>query len=551
MKKIFNSISKKVLALAVIAGFSACQNFLEVMPADQVADATAWSATPNADMFLNDIYNSLEGYFNTNDPDENFSDNAMRGSSSGYSFTTYAKSNYDPSSIRDDWTPNYTKIRKCNLFIEKVEASSLPENWKKQRLAEARFLRAYFYHILWMKYGGVPLITESLNRQTQGDEIFRGRNTAEETYEFIVSECTAIANDLELKPETGRVSRGAALTLKGWCQLYQASPLRNPSNDKSRWAAAAATNKQVMDLNAYDLFPNLETLFYEENNNNVEVIFDKAYLGGTNLGASREGLHGAWFVGGTQRAWSAPIPTQELVDSYFMANGLPITDPASGYDPQKPYENREKRFYQSVIYDGCMWLGYEMEMWIGSGSPNTLDLSSANEATNTGYYLRKGLNPKYEFVSGNLRLSSAHYILFRYAEVLLSYAEAQNEAVGPDESVYAALNKVRARSELPALKEGLTQAQMRQAIDQERRVELAFEERRWYDLLRTKQAEVKLNTQFHAMKIEKVSGVKRYQVIPAPNGERIFYPAKNYLLPVPQAVLDKNSKLEQNPGYTK
>lgn len=551
MKKMINFINKKVLLLSVLAGVSACNNFLDVVPADQVSDGVAWTATSNADMFLNDVYKSLEGYFNTNDPDENFSDNAIRGSSSGYSFATYGKSSYDPSSVRDDWTPNYTKIRKCNLFIQKVEASTLPASWKKQRLAEARFLRAYFYHILWMKYGGVPIITEILDRKTQGDDIFRARNTADETFKFLVDECAAIANDLPLKPESGRVSKGAALTLKGWCELFQASPQRNTANDKTRWTTAAATNKQVMDLGAYDLFPNLETLFFEENNNNIEVIFDKAYLGGTPLGASREGLHGAWFVGGTQRAWSAPNPTQELVDNYFMANGLAITDPASGYNPQKPYENREKRFYQSVIYDGSMWLGYEMEMWIGSGSRNTLDLSSANEATNTGYYLKKGLNPKYEFVSGNLMLSSAHYILFRYAEVLLSYAEAQNEAVGPDASVYAAINKVRKRSDLPGLKDGLTQAQMRQAIDQERRVELAFEERRWYDLLRLKTADTKLNTQVHAMKIDKVNGVKRYEVILSPNGERIFKADRNYLLPIPQGVIDKNKKLVQNPGYTK
>lgn len=538
-----------MLALCLVAGLSACNDFLDVIPVDQVSDSNAWTSTANADLFLNDIYNSLEGYFNTNDPDMNLADNTMRGSSSGYSFAVYGKASYDPSSVRDDWTPNYTKIRKTNVFIEKVSASNLSENWKKQRLAEARFMRAYFYHILWMKYGGVPIITEKLDRHEQGDAIFRERNTAEETFKFIIDECTAITNDLPIKAEAGRASRGAALTLKGWCELFQASPQRNPSQDKALWAAAAATNKQVIDLNAYDLFPDFESLFYEENNNNVEVIFDKAYLGGTSLGASREGLHGAWFVGGTQRAWSAPNPTQEIVDSYFMANGLPITDPASGYDPQKPYENRDKRFYQSIIYDGCMWLGHEMEMWIGSGSRNTLDLSSANEATNTGYYLRKGLNPKYESVSGNLMLSSAHYILFRYAEVLLSYAEAQNEAHGPDDSVYEAVNKVRARSELPPLKTGLTQAQMRTAIAQERRVELAFEERRWYDLLRLKLAEVNLNTQFHAMKIQKVNGVKTYEVILAPNGERVFHANKNYLLPIPQGVIDKNPKIQQNPNY--
>ncbi|CAG5000680.1 SusD-like protein P38 [Dyadobacter sp. CECT 9275] len=549
MGAITNHLYTKIVTVLCIILLTACDNYLDVTPTDQVSDNNAWESTGNADMFLNDIYGSLLGPFTTNDPDESLSDNTMRGSSSGYTFTTYAKSSYTPGSVRDEWTTNYAKIRKCNLFIEKVVASSLPEAWKKQRIGEARFLRAYFYQVLWVRYGGVPLISDVLNRAEQGDEIFRERSTSQETFKYITDECAAIVSDLPASPEAGRVGKGAALTLKGWCELFQASPLNNPQNDKALWAAAAATNKQVMDLNVYSLFPNLETLFYEENNNNAEVIFDKAYLGGTALGSSKEGLHGAWFVGGTQRAWSAPNPTQEIVDSYYMANGLPITDPASGYDPQNPYRNREKRFYESIIYDGCTWLGYEMEMWIGSNSKNTLDLSSANEATNTGYYLRKGLNPRFEFPIGDQKLSSAHFVIFRYAEVLLSYAEAANEATGPDKSVYEAVNKVRARSGLPALKEGLTQAEMRVWIQQERRVELAFEEKRWPDLLRLKMAEKTLNGSFHAMRIVKEGGKKVYSVIEAPNGGRLFSASKNYFLPIPQVVIDKNAKLKQNPNY--
>jgi hypothetical protein len=501
-------------------------------------------------LFLNNIYAGLPGQFNTNDPEENFSDNAMRGSSSGYSFTTYAGSNYTPSTIRDYWEPYYNVVRRSNLFIQNVSESKLDATWKKTRLAEARFLRAYFYQLLWIRYGGVPIITDVLDRTIQGDNIFRARNTDEETYKFIRDECAAIANDLPVKAQAGRASKGATLTLKGWVELIYASPLKNTSNDKSKWQIAAATNKQVMDLGAYSLFPNLETLFYEENNNNVEVIFDKAYIGGTTLGGSREGLHGAWMVGGLQRAFSAPNPTQELVDEYAMKNGLPIIDPQSGYDPNNPYANREDRFYQSIIYDGCDWLGFEMETWLGSGSRNTLDLGSANEATNTGYYLRKGLNPKYA-QSGNLRLNSAHEVIFRYAEVLLSYAEAQNEFSGPDASVYLAVNMVRERAKLPALTPGLTQDKMRIGIQRERRIELAFEERRWNDLIRLKLAEVNLNKPFHAMKIEKVGGKKVYNIILAPNGNRAFFANKNYLHPIPQKVIDQNSKIIQNPNYFK
>lgn len=545
--KIKSKFCGQAILLLLSLGLFSCSDFLEVTPKDQVSDADLWQTTGNADLFLNNVYAGLPGPFNTFDPWENFTDNAMNGVNGQVSRTLYANSVYTASNAPNYWS-QYTNIRKCNLFIEKVEASDLPEDWKKQRLAEARFVRAYYYMLLWTHHGGVPIITDVLNQTTQGEDIFRARNTAEETYQFITGECAAIADDLPAVAEAGRASKGAALTLKGFCELFYASPLYNPGNDKARWALAAETNKKVMDLGVYVLFPNYETMLLEENNNNVEVIFAKQYLGGTALGGGREGLQGPWIVGGIQRAYGGVDPTQELVDEYAMANGLPITDPASGYDPQNPYANREQRFYQSIIYDGAMWLGHEMVMKQGVGSRNATDLSNANEATNTGYYLKKGLNPKFA-VNGNHRLSSANFVIFRYAEVLLSYAEAQNEAVGPDASVYEAVDQVRARAALPALKKGLSQEQMRTAIHRERRVELAFEEKRLFDLLRLRLAEKNLNGTLHAMKIEKAGENWVYTVIPAPNGSRKFYPEKNYLLPIPQSAIDRNPELTQNPNY--
>lgn len=215
MKAIAQNLYSTLVMLALAAGLASCEKYLNVSPTDQVSDNNAWQTTGNAEMFLNDIYGGLTGSFTTNDPDESFSDNTMRGSSSGYSFTTYGKSSYTPGSVRDDWTINYTKIRKCNLFIEKVSAGTLTESWKKIRIAEARFLRAYFYQILWTRYGGVPIITDVLNRGEQGDEIFRERSTSDETFKFISEECEAISADLPLTPDKGRASKGAALTLKG------------------------------------------------------------------------------------------------------------------------------------------------------------------------------------------------------------------------------------------------------------------------------------------------------------------------------------------------
>ncbi|OFX32940.1 MAG: hypothetical protein A2W90_01740 [Bacteroidetes bacterium GWF2_42_66] len=532
----------------LLMGLISCDDFLEISPKDQISDSYVWTDADQADLFLNNIYASLPSVINRFDPWENWSDDAMDGAEGTTSRNVYAIAAYTPSNAETQWG-QYSNIRKCNLFIENVTNSGLADEWKKLRLAEARFLRAYFYSLLWNWHGGVPVITDVLSYTEQGDEIFRARNSSEETLKFITDECAAIANDLPLTAsQKGRITRGAALTLKGWCELFNASPLHNSSNEKAKWTLAAATYKSVMNLNVYSLFPNYESLFYEENNFNNETILARPQIGGTTLGRSTEGFASATYTGGTQTSYGMLNPTQEIVDEYAMANGLPITDPNSGYDPQNPYLNREKRFYQSIVYDGSVWNGIIMHSRLGKGSFNELDLGISTTATNTGYYYRKGLKEKYA-ISGENKLSSANSILFRYAEVLLSYAEAQNEAVGPDASVYNAVNAVRTRSELPALKEGLTQNEMRIAIRRERRVELAFEERRWYDLIRLKIAEEKLNGTLHAMKIEEIDGRLVYTVIPAPGGTRVFYANRNYYIPIPQSAMDKNSKLEQNPNY--
>lgn len=538
--------TRKTAFVVILSGMYACNSFLDVVPKDQVSDQTLWQSTENADLFLNSIYTALPGPFNNGDPLENYSDNAINGISGRYSTTVYGNSSYTPSNGPSQWG-HYGNIRKCNLFIEKANESQLPDSWKKVRLGEARFLRAYYYMLLALHHGGVPIITDVLNQNTQGEGIFRPRNTFEETIRFITDECTAVAEDLPLTASSGRVTKGAALTLKAWCELFTASPLHNPSDDKEKWLQAAAAYQKVIDLNAYKLFPDYSTLFLEANNNNIEVIFDKAYLGGTNLGNAKTSNYGPTFVDGVARGFAGTNPTQELVDEYAMANGLPIADPLSGYDPQNPYVNREKRFYDDIIYDGAEWLGSEIIMKQGVGSRNQTDLSDNNEATNTGYYWRKGVDPKYATVGNNQ--NSAHFIIFRYAEVLLGYAEAQNEAAGPDASVYRAVNQVRERVGLPPLKEGLSKAEMRTAIHRERRVELSSEEKRWYDIIRLKLAEKVLNGNLQAILIEEQQGKWVYKKVPAAGGARIFYPEKNYVNPIPQSAIDTNPKLVQNPNY--
>ncbi|RIH65422.1 RagB/SusD family nutrient uptake outer membrane protein [Mariniphaga sediminis] len=547
MKILFHTYYHLTICLFVVLLMSSCDESLDLTPKSSVSDETLWVNESTADLFLNNAYSGISSYYTQFDAEENWSDDALNGVSGLYSWTIYAHAAYNPDNVQHFWG-SYSSVRKCNLFIEKVNEREFDENWKVKRLAEARFLRAYFY--MWMStaHGGLPIITNVLNYQEQGDEIFRPRNSAAETFQFIIDECEAIVGDLPLESSEGRATKGAALALKGYCELFWASPLYNTNNELNRWASAAATYKRIMDLGIYELFPDYNTMFFEENNGNVETIFAKHHLGGTGLASSHEGLRGTRMSNGSMTGWGLLNPTQEVVDEYFMANGLLIYDPESGYNPQNPYANREKRFYQSIVFDGGEWNGDIIYTRKGVGSGNEIDLSAVNEATGTGYYLKKGMNPKYA-VAGRNNLSSADFIIFRYGEVLLSYAEAQNEAVGPDLSVYEAINSVRERSELPPLAEGLSQDEMRAAIHQERRVELAFENKRWRDLLRLKMAEEKLNGTFHAMLIEEVDGELTYTRVPAAEGEVTFDPSKNYLLPIPQSAIDRNPKLEQNPGY--
>jgi hypothetical protein len=250
-----------------------------------------------------------------------------------------------------------------------------------------------------------------------------------------------------------------------------------------------------------------------------------------------------------------------------MANGKPITDPTSGYDPQKPYANRESRFYKWIVYDGAP---YKMDWMtatdtiktrVGQGlgtSSNEID-RGLNDPSNTGYFFKKKLNPPTRPAQG---ASGANYVYFRYTEVLLGYAEAQNEAVGPDASVYNAINAIRARVNLPALPAGLTQSQMRDAIRQERRVELCFENKRLFDIKRWKIGEQVLTTDLHGMRVENINGVLTYTPFglsdqtPWKDGKpwsttihpHSFVP-KVYMQPIPIPTMNQNPNLVQTPGY--
>lgn len=544
-----------IATLAAALMLLSCEDAIDVKPTDQLTDVDVWRTPENADLFLNDIYNSLNPgpwpdlWTNVptgigNDPLDNYSDNSLSGNIAGIpSYQLFANGTYGPSNpiFGPHWENMYKNIRKCNLFLEKLAGTDFDEETKAGMTAQARFLRAYYYKSLIDLYGGVPLITAVLDRN-KDEEISFPRNTYEECVAFIREECAAVAEQLpETVPpeELGRVTRGAALALKGELELYA-----------GMFEEAAATNWEVMESGVYDLFPDYGALFYPENENNQEVIFDVQYAPNIK-GHSRDTYWSPPLVA-DGFGWGAVNPTQDLVDCYEFLDGKTAEEGSIRYDPAHPYEHRDNRFYATIIYDGSEWRGGIIYTRLGiPNNRNEIDPSGSGGKGRTGYFLRKMLDPSVIPGRDNLnnKTGGSNSIIFRYAEILLNYAEAKNEVSGPDVSVYDAVNKVRERAGLPDLPQGLDQATMRERIRRERRVELAFEGKRLYDLWRWRIAEDVFNKPLHGMKITEENGVLNYERIEAGGSTVKFDPTKNYRMPIPQDVIDQNQELEQNDAY--
>lgn len=579
-----------------LLGLSSCDKDLDNQQKVSLDDNTQWATESNADIFLNDVYDQLPDMYSQPENLDNFTDDNDAGFY--YNSWKFKDGNLDPASTnytlfgggatgvqtvsRYNWPALYTSIRKCNTFIQQVNAhkTNYSAAWYNKRIDEARFNRAFHYSILFLHWGGVPIILDPQVR-TDTANLFVKRSTYAETLDFLTKTLDTILNNKYLavkynkgNPDAGRATLGAALMLKAYLQLVAASPTYNAATyiggadpnkiagfgnaDVTRWATAAASFKKFMDDwgagKPYGLFAEDSTLWYEDNEYNTEVIWDRQHVANVK-GSNYEQYGGPVYILSSYYTWGNYNPTQELVDQFLMANGKPITDPTSGYDPQRPYVNRERRFYKWIVYDGAP---YKMD-WMAAQdtiytridkvrpSLNQIDFAST-DVSNTGYYFRKKLNPKNRPAPG---LSGANYIYFRYAEVLLGYAEAQNEAVGPDASVYAAMNAIRARVNLPDLPAALSQSQMRDAIRQERRVELCFENKRFQDIIRWKIADQVLTVDLHGMKIEntKPDNTGAWVYTPVGLNHPHAFKLRQYMHPIPQSALAQNKKLVQTPGY--
>ena len=300
-----------------------------------------------------------------------------------------------------------------------------------------------------------------------------------------------------------------------------------------------------MNLNAYSLDQNFKNVFLIQND--PEVIFMRQNDGssGGTVVAGNNGPVGFATASATGRT----SPTQNLVDAYPMSNGLLINDPSSGYDPNNPYANRDPRLTYTILYNGAPWLNTNLQTYEGGQSkPNT-----GQQQTRTGYYMRKFMG-NFESTN-NYSNQNEDWVIFRYAEILLNYAEAANEAAsapGPD--VYAAITALRARAKIApgpnnlyGLTQNMDQAGMRTVIRNERRIEMAFEEQRYFDIRRWKIAETVMSQPLNGVTIFKSTTSLTYSYGPVFTPQ--FIAPKMYLYPIPYDEVLKNPNMKQNPGW--
>lgn len=463
-------------------------------------------------------------------------------------------------------------IRIAYNFIENIDrVPDVDPDYVKQLKAEALMIIACQYSDLYRHIGGMPWVDHAM-KVNEPYGIVK-RMTAQATCDSIVALCDRAAQDLPwtiANPEEwdGRFTKAAALGAKARILLFNASPLYNSdqpfldgtaSNEFVTWHGSYDVNrwKQAMDASA-ELISLAESTgeykLYHKAGNSYRKDFQEAYFlrgNGEVLISVRDRFRGPtsastnyYFYASV--TWGCGLTTQELVDFFPMTNGLPISAPGSGYNPTNPYVNRDPRLYETVVVNGDTYKGRTAECWIGGRERS----SASSVSARTGYRMRKFI------LDSDLATSWGaiiHWPYLRLAEIYLSYAEAANEYYGaPTAEAYRCVNLVRSRVGLPGLPAGMTREEFREALLAERVCEFAFEEVRWFDLVRWKKEDV-FKKRLHGMDITRVSTSPltfSYNIweIPERYWAKSFSP-KWYLSPVPQTEVDKGYGLIQNPGW--
>ena len=581
-------------AVLVLLGLTSCNGVMDLTPKDQFPDEAVFSDPSLAQAFVNDMYRGLghglyeimlasisdETHFIHNYNTEPIVKSIMTSSDRG--------AIDDGRFAHFNWGPTYTRVRQTNIFLSKIDGTTFDDALKQRMKGEAFFLRAYFYHNLMRMYGGVPLITKvyGLNEAYQA-----ARNSFQETVAFIVANADSAAALLPLSysgVDVGRATKGAALALKARVLLYAASDLYNanpsgqqengyttPQDRTALWRAAKDAAKAVMDLGIYSLFrpnpangqeatKNYGDLFLQTMSE--EVILSRFFLSTRDDGYN-PGLHNG---PNGFHTWGGNTPIQNLVDDYRMADGSKFdwNNPTAA---AAPYANRDPRFYASIAYDGAPWRprpddvkGLDPVGIIQTFRALKLPDSSVVAGLDTrdspvenwngaysGYYIRKFVDPS---INAQFIKEQVPWIFFRYAEVLLNYAEASIELNELTDAV-TVLNQIRVRAGMPPFSAALGQAALRDEYRTERRVEMAFEEQRFFDVRRWMIAPAVfgkvaggINIFLDGSSRTDRTTWKNYRYAVDTVQARAWND-KMYFMPIRFDELNRNSMLKQNPGF--
>jgi starch-binding outer membrane protein, SusD/RagB family len=528
-------------ALALATTFTGCQSsddLLNVVSPTQVSDANFWSQENDAAFFVTGTYSVLPSWSTVIELDGLTDNGAVTRQFDGR--YPYTDGSFDPLSgyARGLWNQYYNGVARTNILlanIDKIPANKIDASRKSRYIAEAKFLRGVMYLQLVSSFGDVPMPLVPLN----DEEARQQTNTpATKIYDQILSDFDAAAATLPASysgADIGRATKWAAIAFKARAALYA-----------GRYQVAADAAKQVMDANVFTLHPSYSQLFSYAGEGSKEIIFTRNYAKAAQASGQNNNIF-CEFGPPTNSAAGHVVPTKQFVDAYEMKDGSsPATSPLYINNPYPNaagtvYDNRDPRLAATVLYPGASWDGgiFDSRPTGLSTKPEAINPQNENVSV-TGYNLRKYIDLTDKSDRGN---GGIDVILMRYADVLLMYAESKFElGQGTDPTALAALNAVRTRAGMPALA-ALTQADIRY----ERRMELAFEGLRLFDIRRWKIAAT-------VMPIPAVSGI---EYIDASGARKLVsqaasaraFPTRAYLWPIPQAELDLNSNLKQNPGY--
>ncbi|MFP9114401.1 RagB/SusD family nutrient uptake outer membrane protein [Flavobacterium sp. RHBU_3] len=563
MKKV--NIMKSVVGFMVLGAIlTGCEkDFLDVEPTSVLSDAAVFS---DSTLFENYVINRYVGVRLGNKE----GDSNQPGFGRGFEYGMWSSITDESIYNNDDntwiiqqgglspenlgiagtlWARSYRSIREINYALERINEVGMSDTRTNRLIAELKFIRAFRYLDLIRNYGKVVLIGDRVSQLNDNlqDPFFFDRRPIQEGVDYTVAQLDEAIAGLPSSNSNeygeGRATKGAAMALKARLLLYAASPLYNDgASNTQKWAEAAAANKAVMDLGTYSLYQGGYDKLFTTEGSNSEYIFARFY-NLTALHLALEIANGPNGYGG----WGGNVPLQNLVDDYEMADGSTFSwdNPTQA---AAPYDNRDPRFYQTILFNGAAYRERNVETF-RPGGLDSQDGPSNWNTTKSGYYLRKFLRDDLPIINPWGIAGVQNWIYIRYGEVLLNYAEAQNEAVGPDASVYAAINAIRERAGMPDLPTGLSQSDMRDKIRHERRIELAFEEHRFYDVRRWMIADEIENTPAYGMDVTKNSdGSLTYTRKTALTGKS--FQTKHYWLPIPRTEIQaSNNQLEQNPGY--